>query len=326
MNSISYKDPSARILILGAFGMVGRAIFRALGRQNVPGKVFTPSSSELNLLDHRAVKYYVRDYRPTHIFMCAAKVGGIWANASEPHSFLHDNLRMQSAVFEACAVYSVPRLIFLGSSCIYPRDCRQPMREDDLLTGPLEETNKSYALAKLAGVHACKALEIEAPGRCLATPILPCNLYGHGDNYNPETSHVIPGMIWRMHKAKVAGADQVALWGTGYPHREFMHADDCAEGCLHICDNWDSSDPINLGTGVSGPLWELAQTIADTVGYDGRIVWNPSIPDGTPRKCVDNSKALALGWRPKVSLREGLAAAYQDFLTRLGYSEDLQES
>ena len=315
-NILPLDHPKARILVLGSGGMVGSAIVRALHQKRI-FQVYTPRSRELDLRDHKATLSYFSSAAPTHVFMAAAKVGGILANSEYPLDFLHENLTIQTNVFDCCVRTGVHRLLFLASSCIYPRGCQQPMREDYLMTGPLEETNKSYALAKLCGVQACASVRKQYPGISLVcTPVLPCNLYGPRDNYDPAGSHVIPGMIWRMHKAKVAGADEVALWGSGTPYREFMHANDCAEGCLTIMDRWVSHMPINLGTGVEGPLWELADMIKEIVGFKGEIRWDKSKPDGTPRKRLNNDLALALGWRPRRGLKQGLVDTYLNFLER----------
>ena len=301
-----------RILVLGANGMLGSAIVRALKAKGYLD-IVAPDREDYDLTCQEEVYNLFAEFTVDYVFLAAAKVGGIVANASDPLGFFMDNLDIQMNVMRNAEAVGVTKVLVLGSSCIYPRDCAQPMREVDLFSGRLEQTNKGYALAKLCGVYACEAFAQNANEECdtLFTPVLPCNLYGPGDNFNLMTSHVIPGMMRRMHIAKKAGHDHVKLWGSGNPFREFMHVDDCADGCVYLMGTYNDSDPINLGTGVEGPLWELAHIIQDVVGFTGKIWWDQSKPDGTPRKRLDTSKLEDTGWQPSIGLKSGLVSTYQ---------------
>ena len=299
--------------------MVGSAIVRALERAGTP--VVARTHAELDLTDQAAVRAFFAAERPRRVVLAAAKVGGIHANDTYPAEFIRDNLAIQANVIHEAWRAGVRELLFLGSSCIYPRLAEQPMREDALLHGPLEPTNEPYAIAKIAGIKLC-----ESYNRQYGTDyrsVMPTNLYGPGDNYHPENSHVIPAMIRRFHEAKEARAQRVVIWGTGKPRREFLYVDDMAEACVHVMQLpravYDANTQpmlshINVGSGVDLSIAELAQQVARTVGYAGRIEYDATKPDGTPRKLLDVRRLKALGWAPRVDLADGLARAYRDFL------------
>jgi GDP-L-fucose synthase len=313
----------ARIFVAGHRGLVGGAIVRELERQHY-SRVVTRTHEELDLEDGTATGAFFAEERPEVVFLAAAKVGGILANKDFPVDFLMRNLLIQANVFRAAHANAVRRIILLGSSCIYPRECPQPIKEDFLLTGPLEPTNRPYALAKIAGVEMCWAYNRQYGGRHLA--VMPTNLFGPGDNYDLASSHVLPALLRKTHEAKVANLPQVVIWGTGTPRREFMYADDLARAIVMLAALDDSSydglvQPancplINVGTGEDITIRELADVIADVVGYSGKVSYDTSKPDGTPRKVLDVSRMRALGWRPQTSLREGVERAYEDFLAR----------
>jgi GDP-L-fucose synthase len=284
--------------------------------------VVTQAHSELDLEDAVATRRFFEVDRPEVVFLAAARVGGIVANSTYPADFILSNLKIETSVIESAHACGVRRLVFLGSSCIYPRECPQPIREEYLLTGPLEPTNRAYALAKIAGVELCWSFNRQHGTRYLAA--MPTNLYGPRDNYDLQSSHVLPALIRKMHEAKAAGAREVVIWGSGTPRREFLHADDLARGLVFLAELDDArydrlTDPstcplINIGSGEEQTIRELAELVADVVGYSGDFVYDRSKPDGTPRKVMDVSKIKALGWAPTVPLREGIAAAYRDFL------------
>lgn len=309
-----------KIFVAGHRGMVGSAIARALERQGA-GEIVTRPRAELELTDQRQVREFFERERPDEVVMAAAKVGGIHANDTYPAEFIYDNLMVQANVIHEAWRAGTRRLLFLGSSCIYPRGAPQPMREEALLTGRLEPTNEPYAVAKIAGIKLC-----ESYNRQYGTDfrsVMPTNLYGPGDNYHAENSHVIPGLIRRFHEARKAGADKVTIWGTGAARREFLYVDDMAEASVHVlqldkavynANTQPMLSHINVGCGEDVAIGELAAMIGRTVGFDGRIVPDPSKPDGPPRKLLDVSRLKALGWTPRVSLAEGLERAYRDFL------------
>ncbi len=303
------------IFVAGHRGMVGRAVVRALQARGY-GNILTRSRESLDLLDAGAANDFFARHQPKTVILCAARVGGIHANRSFPTEFMRDNLLIALNVIEAARKHGVTRLLNLGSSCIYPRDAPQPLREDALLTGPLEPTNEAYALAKIAALKLCTYVRRQY-GLCYHSA-MPTNLYGTGDNYHPEHSHVIPGLLRRFHEAKVSGADSVTIWGTGTPRREFLHADDLAAALLHLLETESPPDVVNIGTGKDIPIRELATLIAETVGFQGRILTNPHMPDGTPRKCLDTGKITALGWSPRIPLKIGLKKTYADFLLESG--------
>ncbi|HYA66935.1 MAG TPA: GDP-L-fucose synthase [Burkholderiaceae bacterium] len=314
-------DPAARIYVAGHRGLAGGAVVRELTARGYHN-VLVRTHGELDLQDAQTTQRFFERERPELVFLAAAHVGGIVANNRYPVDFLIRNIRIATNVIEAAHATGVHRLIFLGSSCIYPRDCPQPMREEYLLTGPLEPTNRPYALAKIAGVECCWSYNRQYGTRFLAA--MPTNLYGAGDNYDLQNSHVLPALIRKTHEAKSAGQGQVTIWGSGNPKREFLHADDLARALVFLAELDDArfsrlTDPatcplINVGTGADLTIRELAQTVAQVVGFDGTFVYDRSKPDGTPRKLLDVSRVRALGWEPKVALRDGIVAAYRDFL------------
>ena len=303
-------DLHAPIYVAGHRGMVGSAIVRALearGHTNVIAR----TSSELDLRDQRAVHSFLAETRPTQVYLAAAKVGGILANNTYKADFLYDNVMMEANVIEGSRRAGVEKLLFLGSSCIYPKHAPQPMSEDVLLTGELEPTNEPYAIAKIAGLKLCDAYRDQHG--CNFISAMPTNLYGPGDNYNPENSHVLPALVRRFHEAKVNGASEVVCWGTGSPRREFLHVDDLAQACLHLMDVHNDAGWVNVGTGEDVTIKELAETVARVVGYEGELVWDTTKPDGTPRKLLDVSKMTSLGWRATTPLERGIEAVYVDF-------------
>ena len=309
--------------------MVGSAIVRHLLAQGVPqSHIITRTHTELDLTNQAAVQAFFAVEKPSQVYLAAAKVGGIHANNVYPADFIYQNLMMQANVIEAAFQNGVQKLLFLGSSCIYPRMAQQPMREDALLTGTLEPTNEPYAIAKIAGIKLCESYNRQygASHGVDYRSVMPTNLYGPGDNYHPENSHVIPALIRRFHEAKLANAPSVAIWGTGTPRREFLYVDDMAAASVHVMQlpkaTYDQhttpmQSHINVGSGSDVTIAEVAQTIAQTVGYAGQIEFDTSKPDGAPRKWMDSSRLNALGWQAKMDLQHGLAAAYQDFVSKL---------
>ena len=317
--------PKSRIYVAGHRGLVGSALVRALRARGF-ANLLLRTHAELDLTDQAAVEAFFAAEKPDHVFLAAARVGGIHANNEYPAEFIRDNLAIQTNVIHAAWRAGVGRLLFLGSSCIYPRDCPQPIREDYLLTGPLEATNRPYALAKIAGIEMCWSYNRQYGTKFLA--VMPTNLYGPGDNYDLETSHVIPALIRKFHEAKQRGDKEVVVWGSGTPRREFLYSDDMAEACLFLMNLPDeqfasvlnpqlSAPPlINIGVGHDLTIRELAETVKAVVGFAGEIVLDPVKPDGTPRKLLDVSRLQALGWQVGTSLEEGLRRAYKDFLEK----------
>ncbi len=304
-------DRGKATFIAGHRGLVGGAVlrhFRAQGFENL----LTRTSAELDLRDAAAVEQFFADERPGAVVMAAAKVGGILANDTYPADFISDNLRMQVNVLDAAARHGTSRLLFLGSSCIYPKLAPQPIREESLLTGPLESTNEAYAIAKIAGVLQVQALRRQYGVHYVSA--MPTNLYGPGDNFHPTHSHVLPGLIRRFHEAVEQGAPSVTVWGTGTPRREFLHVEDLARACLFLLEHYDEAEPINVGVGHDLTIRELAQLVADVVGYRGALEFDAGKPDGTPRKLLDVSRISALGWRAQIGLREGLEQTYAWYL------------
>jgi GDP-L-fucose synthase len=299
--------PADRIFVAGHRGMAGSAICRALQRAGY-NQILTASRSELDLLDGAAVERWFAEQEPTVVVLAAAKVGGIQANSSYPADFLLENLKTQTNVIETAWRSEVRRLLFLGSSCIYPKFAEQPIREEALLTGALEPTNEWYAIAKIAGIKLCEALRRQHGFDAIS--LMPTNLYGPGDNYHPTNSHVLPALILRFHDAVLANSPSVTCWGSGTPLREFLHVDDLGEACVFALERWqpDLKDPqfLNLGTGVDLTIRELAEAVAEVTGFRGEIYWDASKPDGTPKKQLDVSRLAALGWRARIPLREGL--------------------
>ncbi len=304
---------SRKIFITGHGGMVGSALCRQ-AEKNEDYEILTRSRLELDLLNQQAVFDDLKETRPDVVVVAAAKVGGIHANSTYPAEFIYENLTLASNLIEGSRNAGVKRLLFLGSSCIYPKLAPQPMPEDCLLTSPLEPSNEAYAVAKIAGLKMCQHYRVQYG--LTYHSAMPTNLYGPGDNYHPENSHVIPAMIRRFHEAKERGDGAVTIWGTGTPRREFLHVDDLAEACFHLLALENPPDWVNVGCGVDLAIIELAELIAKTVGFAGEIRTDPSKPDGTPRKLLDISLLEDSGWQPKVGLQTGLAAAYQDFLEK----------
>ncbi|MSW81300.1 MAG: NAD-dependent epimerase/dehydratase family protein [Actinobacteria bacterium] len=309
---MSWGDVS--VYVAGHRGLVGSALLRALQAKGV-GRTFGWGSEELDLRDRNATFDAITQIKPDIVIDAAAKVGGIMANATYPVEFLRDNSLIQTNLMDAAHAADVNRLLFLGSSCIYPRDAAQPICESSLMTGPLEPTNQAYALAKIAGIFYVGAHREEYGRHWISA--MPTNLYGPGDNFDLETSHVLPAFIRRFHDAKVSGAPIVTVWGTGAPRREFLHVDDLAKGCLTLLERYDSAQPINIGSGVDLKIKELASIVADVVGFTGTIEWDAKKPDGMPRKLLDTARVKALGWTPKISLRDGLTSTYQWFLEKV---------
>ena len=309
-------DRGKPAFIAGHRGLVGGAVLRHFAEQGF-SRLVTRTSAELDLRDAGAVEEFFATERPATVVMAAAKVGGILANSTYPADFLSDNLRMQVNVLDAAARHGVDHLLFLGSSCIYPKFAPQPIREDSLLTGPLEETNDAYAIAKISGVLQVQALRRQHGVHYVSA--MPTNLYGPGDNFHPTHSHVLPALIRRFSEAKEQGAPSVTVWGSGTPRREFLHVDDLARACLFLLEHYDAPEPINVGVGEDLPIRELAALVAEVVGYEGGLEFDASKPDGTPRKLLDVSRIHALGWRAEIGLREGLEqtyAWYRDQLAR----------
>lgn len=300
------------LLILGAGGMVGSAIKRAATEHY---KLLTPSSKELDLCDQRATADYFHQYKPDEVIVAAAKVGGIHANDTYPAEFIYQNMMIAANSIESAYRAGVVRLLFLGSSCIYPKFAEQPMREDSLLTGELEPTNEAYAVAKITGLKLCQYYRQQYG--VIYHSAMPTNLYGYGDNYHPENSHVIPALLRRFHDAKLNNLESVSIWGSGSPKREFLFVDDLATACLNIIAEKNPEDWYNVGCGEDVSILDLATLIASVVGYQGEIKTDPSKPDGTPRKLMDVTKLKAIGWTPKVGLAEGLKCTYKDFLNSL---------
>jgi GDP-L-fucose synthase len=304
-------DRAAKIYVAGHRGMVGAALVRAL-RAAGHDRLVTRTSAELDLRDGTATRAFLAAERPDIVVMAAARVGGIKANATEPYDFLHDNLAMAVNVIEGARQVGVRKLLFLGSSCIYPKHAPQPIREDSLLTGPLEPTNEAYAVAKIAGIKLCD--HARAQFGCDFISAMPCNLYGPGDNFSLEKSHVLPAMIRKMHEARLRGDATLRLWGTGSPLREFLHADDLAAACLLLLDRYAEPGPINVGSGEEISIRGLAELTARVTGFTGRLEFDPAMPDGTPRKLMDVTRIRALGWAPRISLEEGVRRAYEWYL------------
>jgi GDP-L-fucose synthase len=310
-------EKSAKIYVAGHRGLVGSALLRALKSQGF-NNIIVRTRNELDLIDQAAVDSFFAAEKPSYVFLAAAKVGGIHANSTYPAEFAYSNLQIQNNIVHSSWRHGVEKLCFLGSSCIYPKHAPQPMTESALMTGELEPTNAPYALAKIAGIVMCQSYNRQYGTSFIS--VMPTNLYGPNDNYHPENSHVLPGLIRRFHEAKIKNAPTVMIWGTGNPKREFLYSDDLAEACIYLMENYSDSEIVNIGSGNEVSIRELAEIIKDVVGYDGEITFDPSKPDGTPRKLLDCSKIHGLGWKHRVGLREGIALAYRDFQTRYGDS------
>src|SRR5690349_15784117 len=309
MASIPFELKGKTVYVAGHRGMVGSALVRRLARENV--ELLTAASSDLDLRDQAAVFDWFAAKKPLVVFMAAAKVGGIVANNSLRAEFLYDNLAIATNVIHAAHVNRTEKLMFLGSSCIYPKLAPQPLREDSMLTGPLEPTNEPYAIAKIAGIKMAEAYRTQYG--CDFINVMPTNLYGPGDNYDPEYSHVVAALIRRFHEAKIAGLANVVVWGTGTPRREFLYVDDMADACIHLMKNYSGEELVNIGTGEDITIAEFARVVAATVGYTGEISFDASRPDGTPRKLLDVSRLAGLGWRASTRLEEGIRLAYDAY-------------
>lgn len=299
-----------KVWVAGHRGMVGSAICRRLEHRGED--ILTVGRRDLDLRDQQAVADWIAAHRPDAIVLAAAKVGGILANDTSPADFLYDNLILETNIIHAAHTAGVDRLLFLGSSCIYPKHAPQPIKEDDLLTGPLEPTNEWYAIAKIAGIKLCQAYRKQHGRRYIS--VMPCNLYGPNDNFDLTTSHVLPALVRKFHEAKAKGESAVTIWGSGSPLREFLHVDDLAEAVVFCLDNYDEYQHINCGSGTEISIRDLALTIQRTVGFDGQLVFDTTKPDGTPRKLMDSSRLLAKGWAPAISLEEGIKQTYDWFL------------
>lgn len=300
-------DKSAKIFVAGHRGLVGSATvekLRAGGFENL----VTPGREDVDLCEQAQVRRFFEVERPQYVILAAAKVGGIWANSNFPADFIRDNLLIATNVLECCHRYGVQKVVALGSSCIYPRMAPQPIAEDALLTGPLEPTNEPYAIAKIAGLRMAQAYRRQYGMNAIC--LMPTNLYGPRDNFDPKTSHVLPAMLRRFHEARVAGASEVVVWGTGTPRREFLHVNDLADAIIFLMEHYDEPDIVNVGWGKDLTIRELAETIAEVIGFKGKLVFDTTKPDGTPRKLLDTSKLQGLGWSPSIELREGIESTY----------------
>ena len=316
-------EQNSKIYVAGHRGLVGSALIRCLERKGF-SNIVTRTHEELDLADQAAVRSFFDREKPDYVFLAAAKVGGIYANNTYPAEFIHQNLVVQDNVIHQAWKSDVKKLLFLGSSCIYPRDCLQPMKEEYLLTGPLETTNRPYAVAKIAGIETCWAYNRQYDTQFLA--VMPTNLYGPGDNYSLENSHVLPALIRKMHEAKERGDENVIAWGTGNPRREFLYSADMADACVYLMSlperefvqfvNHDSAPLVNIGCGEDLTIRELVNMVKDIVGFDGKVEWDSSKPDGTPQKLLDVNRLSVAGWRPKTELGDGIKEAYDDFLTK----------
>ena len=301
----------ARVFVAGHGGLVGSAILRRLEREGF-SRVLTATREQLDLRDQAAVNYWFRANRPEYVFLVAGTVGGILANSTRPAEFIYDNMMIHATVVHAAHLFPLKRLLYLGSSCIYPRGCPQPMKEEHLLSGLLEPTNEPYAIAKIAGIKLCQAYRKQYG--CDFISAMPTNLYGPNDNFDLTSSHVLPALIRKFHDAKAAGRREVEIWGTGAPRREFLHVDDLADACVFLMRRYDAAEHVNVGTGEDLTIRELAEMVRDAVHPQAELVFDPKKPDGTPRKLLDVSRLHALGWRHSIGLREGIASSYQWFL------------
>ncbi|MFN3380680.1 MAG: GDP-L-fucose synthase family protein [Runella zeae] len=307
-------EKNARIYVAGHRGMVGSALVRRLQSEGYEN-IIVRTSRELDLRNQQAVTEFFEAERPEYVFLAAAKVGGIMANNIYRAEFLYDNLQIQNNVIHNAYATGTKKLMFLGSSCIYPKMAPQPLKEDYLLTGPLEYTNEPYAIAKITGIKMCESYRKQYG--CDFISVMPTNLYGPNDNYDLNNSHVLPAMIRKFHEAKTEGKPFVELWGTGSPLREFLHADDLADACVYLMKNYDGEQFVNIGVGEDISIKSLAELIKETVGYEGQIHWNTDKPDGTPRKLMDVARLHEMGWKHKYSLEEGIKITYQDFLSKM---------
>jgi GDP-L-fucose synthase len=304
------SDPiplNARIFVAGHRGLVGSAVVRRLEEEGFTNLLLA-GREQLDLRDQAAVDYWFRANRPEYVFLVAGTVGGILPNSQRPADFIYDNLMIHATVVQAAHHFGVKKLLYLGSSCIYPRESPQPMTESNLLAGPLEPTNEAYAIAKIAGIKLCQAYRKQYGFDAIS--VMPTNLYGPGDNFDLENSHVLPALIRKFHEAKESGAASVTLWGTGAPRREFLHVDDLADACVHLMANYSSGEIVNVGWGKDISIAELAELVRGIVGFEGDIAYDTSKPDGTPRKLMDTARLTGLGWQPSISLEDGIAGTY----------------
>ncbi len=301
-------NKNSKIYVAGHRGLVGSAIVRGLIKQGY-NNLITRTRQELDLLDSVAVADFFQKEKPEYIFLAAAKVGGILANNTYPANFIYENLTIQNNIIHNAYLNKAKKLLFLGSSCIYPKFAKQPIKEEYLLTGELEPTNKPYAIAKIAGIIMCESYNRQYKTNFIS--VMPTNLYGPGDNFDLKASHVLPALIRKFHEAKINNKKEVEVWGTGSPKREFLHVDDLADACIFLMNNYDDSEIVNIGTGKDISIKELAELIKDIVGFKGKIVWDTSKPDGTPRKLLDVSRLHKLGWKHKISLKEGIKMTYK---------------
>jgi GDP-L-fucose synthase len=306
----SNMEQSATIYVAGHQGLVGSAVARALATGGYSNQI-VHTHTELDLVDSHAVRDFFATNRIEYVFLAAAKVGGIMGNKNHPADYIYQNLMIEANVIHEAYQSGVKKLLFLGSSCIYPRLAPQPIMEDALLSGPLEPTNRAYAVAKIAGIEMCQSYNVQYGTDFIS--VMPTNLYGPNDNFDLENSHVLPAMIRRFHEAKMANAPRVTLWGTGTPKREFLHVDDLARACVHLMQSYSGSEILNIGTGEDITIRELAELVQQVVGYSGSVVWDTIKPDGTPRKVLDVGRAHALGWTPRISLRDGIESTYEWF-------------
>jgi GDP-L-fucose synthase len=304
-------NPDARVFVAGHRGLVGSAVVRRLEDEGF-SQVLTATREQLDLRDQAAVNYWFRANRPEFVLLVAGTVGGIMANSTRPAEFIYDNMMIHATVVHAAHLFPVKRLLYLGSSCIYPRDCPQPMKEEHLLSGTLEQTNESYAIAKIAGIKLCQAYRTQYG--CDFISAMPTNLYGTHDNFSLTSSHVLPALIRRFHDAKDEGRGELGVWGTGSPRREFLHVDDLADACVYLMRHYDNAEHINVGTGEDLTIRELAEMVRDIVHPEAELVFDSSKPDGTPRKLLDVSRLHDLGWRHKIELRDGIQSSYRWFL------------
>jgi GDP-L-fucose synthase len=314
-------EKNSKILILGHKGLVGSSVIRELEKQGYENIVTAVrnTGNRYDLRDPREVDMVFHETKPEYVFLCAAKVGGIMMNNNQSGDMIHDNIMLQTNVIEKCHSFGVKKLLFLGSSCIYPKHCPQPIKEEYLLSGELEKTNIGYAVAKIAGLVMCEMYQKQFGDNFIS--VMPTNLYGPGDNFHLENSHVLPAMIRKFHEAKTRGFGMIELWGSGTPMREFLYIDDLAEGLVHLMNNYDESEIINIGTGEDVTIQELAETVKEVVGFEGTVMWDASKPDGTPRKLLDVSKINEAGWKSKTELKEGIEKTYKWFLEN---QEDLR--
>ena len=303
-------NTESKIYIAGHNGMVGSAIVKKLTKKGFKN-IITSTHEQLDLTNQRSVEEFFKMSQPEYVFLAAAKVGGIVANNTYPAEFINNNLSIQTNVIHQCHVNKVKKLLFLGSSCIYPRDCVQPIKEEYFMTGTLEKTNDAYAIAKIAGIKMCQSYNKQYKSNFIS--LMPTNLYGEGDNYDLENSHVFPAMIRKFHEAKLRKAKNILLWGSGSPYREFLHVDDLADACLFLMENYNSSEIINVGTGKDLTIKELSEMMKKIIGFEGNIIFDSTKPDGTPRKLLDVSKIHSLGWHHAIEVEDGLRKTYEEF-------------